>query len=190
MIRVAIVDDHPALRAGLRTVLLLEPGFVFAGENDGDEDLWRMLERSRANVVVLDYHLPGSDGLQLCREIKQRRPELKVLLYSAYASPALALPALAAGADGLLGKGAEARELFEALRRVYRGDRTIPAPPRALLEEVHRRLQPGDTALLSLLLEGCDDREVAQALQLDARTVDQSIRRLLSQLRVEVPATP
>jgi len=189
MIRIAIVDDHPALRAGLRTVIMLEPGFVFAGDNPGDDRLWTMLSRSRANVVVLDYHLPSRDGLQLCREIKQRMPELKVLLYSAYASPALALPALVAGADGLLGKGAEAGELFETLRLVHRGERPIEPPPRALMEDVHRRLAPEDRTLLAMLLEGCDEQEVAAALRIDARAVDQSIRRLLSELRVDVPAT-
>ena len=92
MIRIAIVDDHPALRAGLRTVIDAEPGLVFAGESNGQEEsLWPLLRRTRPDLVLLDYHLPESDGLQLCYRIKRQITPPKVLVYSAYASPALAL---------------------------------------------------------------------------------------------------
>src|ERR671918_3031462 len=103
MIRVVIVDDHPALRAGLRTVLEAEPGIVVAGETDGDEErLWPLLNHVKPDLVLLDYHLPRGDGLQLCYRIKQQVPAPKVVIFSAYASPTLALPATLAHADGLL----------------------------------------------------------------------------------------
>ena len=73
MIRVVVVDDHPALRAGLQTVLDSEPGIVFAGESSGSEEsVWPICCAARPDLVLLDYHLPRGDGLQLCYRIKQR----------------------------------------------------------------------------------------------------------------------
>ena len=101
MIRVVVIDDHPALRAGLHTVLESEPGIVYAGESDGgEESLWPLLRRVEPDVVLLDYHLPKGDGLQLCYRIKQNIPAPAVIIFSAYASPDLLLPAQLAKADG------------------------------------------------------------------------------------------
>ncbi|MBA3748452.1 MAG: response regulator transcription factor [Solirubrobacterales bacterium] len=93
MIRILIVDDHPAMRAGLTAVLRAEPGFVPLDVATSDSDLWPMLNRTKPDIVVLDYHLPGDDGLVLCRAIKRRLPAPAVLLYSAYADAALTIPA-------------------------------------------------------------------------------------------------
>ncbi|HST42094.1 MAG TPA: response regulator transcription factor, partial [Conexibacter sp.] len=186
MIRVLVVDDHPALRAGLRTVLEMEPGFGFVGESNGDESLWPLLARSSADVLVVDYHLPTGDGLQLCREARRRKPGIRTLLYTAYASPALSLPAAIAGLDGMVRKDAGAAELFDAIRLVHRGERVLPPPPQAVLEEARAQLDPQDQALVGLLVGGCSDAEAAETLSIDLVTVDRAVRQLLSRLHVEV----
>ena len=123
MIRVVVVDDHPALRAGLRTVLDSEPGIVFAGESSGSEEsVWPILRTARPDLVLLDYHLPRGDGLQLCYRIKSEALVRAVIVFSAYAGAELMLPAKLAGADAVLGKGVPARELFEVIRLVNRGE--------------------------------------------------------------------
>lgn len=190
MIRVFIVDDHPALRAGLRTVFELEPGFGYAGESAGDEQLWPLLARSDASVLLADYHLPSGDGLQLCREARRRHPALRTLLYSAYASPALSLPAAVAGIDGMVRKDAGARELFDAIRGVHRGQRLLAAPPQAVLEEARARLDPTEQALVGLLLDGIGEAEAGEVLRLDPAMLDRALRRLLAKLRVDVPVPP
>lgn len=190
MIRVVVVDDHPALRAGLKAVLEIEPGFVFAGDDPGDETLWALLDRARANVAIVDYHLAGGDGLQLGRELRRRHPEVRTLLYTAYASPRLALPAAIAGFDAMVRKDAGAAELFDAIRLVHRGEHILPTPSRAVLEEARERLGPQEQALIGLLSDGCSDAEAADALGLDVVAVDRSVRRLLGKLGVDVPAMP
>src|SRR5690349_21601419 len=98
MIRVVVVDDHPALRAGLRTVLNSEAGIACLGESDGrGETLWPLLERTDPDVVILDYHLPQTNGLVLCHQLKHRPPAPQVILYSAYATPSFVFPATVAG---------------------------------------------------------------------------------------------
>jgi len=190
MIRVFIVDDHPALRAGLRTVFELEPGFGYAGESAGDEQLWPLLARADADVLLVDYHLPSGDGLQLCREARQRHPALRTLLYSAYVSSTLSLPAALAGIDAMVGKDAGARELFDAVRGVSRGERLLAAPPIAVLEEARERLDPTEQALVGILLDGATEAEAGDVLGLDPPTLDHTVRRMLAKLRVDVPELP
>jgi DNA-binding NarL/FixJ family response regulator len=189
MIRVAIVDDHPALRAGLRTVLDAQPNIVFVGESDGaEEDVWPMLNHVRPDVVLLDYHLPRGDGLQLCYRIKLDVPAPKVVIFTAYATPELAVPATLARADAVIPKGAGARDLFAAIRLVHSGERLIPPISAAALEAASSELLGPDRALVGMLLDGASESEIGQTLRVPARDVRHSVQRILSALRLDVPA--
>jgi DNA-binding NarL/FixJ family response regulator len=189
MIRVVVIDDHPALRAGLHTVLDAEPGIVFLGDASGEEEtLWPLLRRTHPDVVLLDYHLPHGDGLQLCHRIKRDVLAPKVLVFSAYAGPALALPAALAGADGVLDKGVPARELFEAIRLVNSGERLVEPVSRAAMEEAEQRLDPEDLPLIGMLLDGASEHEIAHVLRRKPHEIEHSVQRVLSRLRLDVPA--
>ena len=191
MIRVVVVDDHPALRAGLQTVLQSEPGIVYAGQSSGEEEsLWPMLHHVEPSVVLLDYHLPRGDGLELCYRIKQQVPAPAVIMFSAYAGPDLLVPARLAKADALLGKGVGARELFETIRRADSGERQLAEPSAAALQEAYARIPEEDRALVSLLLDGASDTEAARALGREPRDVRRAVDRTLSALRLIVPAVP
>jgi DNA-binding NarL/FixJ family response regulator len=188
MIRVMIVDDHPALRAGLRAVLDAEPGIVFAGESAGDEEsVWPTLNRSRPDLVLLDYHLPRGDGLQLCFRLKHEVPAPRVIVFSAYASPSLALPARLAQADGLLAKDLGARDLFHSIRAVYGGERLIPPVSATVLEEAFERLDPSYHALIGMMLDGATEAEIAGTLDFERREVRHAIHRILHALRLDIP---
>lgn len=189
MIRVLIVDDHPALRAGLRAVLDAEPGIVVAGESAGDEEsLWPAMNHSRPDVLLLDYHLPRGDGLQLCYRVKHEVPAPRVIIFSAYANPNLALPARLAQADGLLAKDVGARDLFHAIRAVYGGERLIPPISGTVLEEAFTRLEPEHHAVIGLLLDGTSEADVAQTLGVERRDVRHAVHRILHALRLDIPA--
>jgi DNA-binding NarL/FixJ family response regulator len=188
MIRVVIVDDHPALRAGLHAVLDAEPGIVFAGESGGDEEsLWPAINRSRPDLILLDYHLPRGDGMQLCYRIKHHVPAPRVIVFSAYASPTLALPARLAQADGLLAKDVGARDLFHAIRAVYGGERLIPPISATVLEEAFERLDPEHHALIGMLLDGTSEADVAETLGFERRDVRNAVHRILHALRLDIP---
>lgn len=188
MIRIVVVDDHPALRAGLHTVLDAEPGFVFVGESSGaEENLWPVLNTSRPDLVLLDYHLPRGDGLQLCYRMKQDVLAPKVVIFTEYAIPALALPAALTRADGLLHKGIGARELFEALRLAHRGAPVMPPIARPMLEESAAALDPDDQALVGMLLDGSTEAEIAKTLRVSTADIRHRVQRILSALRLEVP---
>ena len=188
MIRIAIVDDHPALRAGLNTVLDAEPGLVVAGVATNREQLFPMLRRTAPDVVLLDYHLPDGDGLILCRQIKHLIPAPRVILYSAYTNDRLRLAAIVAGADGALNKSAPAHELFDAVRSVARGERLLEAPRPEILALAGQDLSARDAALLAMLIHGTPTPVAASVVGEQPQTIEARIHRLLRHLRVETPA--
>ena len=189
MIRILLVDDHPALRAGLTAVLRAEPGLVPLGTAASEEELWPALHRTKPDVVVLDYHVPPADGLQLCRRIKRSMPPPRVLLYSAYADASLVIPSMLAGADGVVNKGAPAAELYDAIRTVARGERVIPPLSRELLDDANDRLDSDDLPILGMALDGTPENEIARTLGLSADEMTHRMDRMISTLKVEIPVS-
>ena len=188
MIRILIVDDHPAMRAGLSAVLRAEPSLVPLNAASSVEDLWPTLNRTKPDVVVLDYHLPGDDGLVLCRRIKIQVPPPAVLLYSAYADASLMIPARLAGADGLINKSAPASELYDAIRRVARGEQVLPPISRELLDAAARDLDPEELPILGMTLENTPVSEMATTLGIDAEDVKHRLDRMIKRLKIEISA--
>ena len=126
-VRVVVVDDHAAVRMGLRSAIDSRPPLVCVGVAGDGEQLAPLLYRTRPEVVILDYDLPRANGLELCRRVKADVPAPAVLLYSAYADAALALAGTVAGADGIVHKSAPAREVLEAIQVVAAGGNASPA---------------------------------------------------------------
>jgi DNA-binding NarL/FixJ family response regulator len=161
----------------------------FVGGSDGaEEHVWPMLNLVRPDVLLLDYHLPRGDGLQVCYRIKQDVPAPRVIIFTAYASPTLALPATLARADGVLSKGVGARDLFHMLRLVYAGEQVLPPISAKVLEEASEDLLGDDRALVGMLLDGASEADVAQTLRVPTRDVRHSVQRILRALRLDVPA--
>jgi DNA-binding NarL/FixJ family response regulator len=190
MIRLLIVDDHHAMRAGLETVLDEAAGLAVVGAAAGEHDLWPLLHRTRPDVVLMDYHLPGTDGLVLCRRIKREPPPVpRVLIYSAYVVEELAIPAFLAGADGLVHKGAPAHEVFEAIRAFAQGQHTLPLIDTAALGDAARQLGPADRPILPMMLDGALPREIAETLGISVAALEARIERIIASLRVAVPGS-
>jgi DNA-binding NarL/FixJ family response regulator len=188
MIRMLLVDDHPALRTGLTAVLRAEPGLVPLGTAASEDELWPALNRTKPDVVLLDYHLPPADGLVLCRRIKRTMPPPRVLLYSAYADASLVIPALLAGADGVVNKGAPAGELYDAIRTVARGEQVMPPITRELLDAAQSRLDDEDVPVLMMALDGTSEAEIARTIGVTTDEMAHRLDRMISRLKVEVPA--
>ncbi len=180
-IRVVVVDDHALIRIGLQSAIEAEPGLACVAVASGADELQAL--RARADVVVLDYHLPRVNGLELCRRIKTAGLARAVLLYSAYADPALVVPALVAGADGIVHKGAPARELLTAIRDVARGARRLPPLSPALLDAAGTELDPDDLPILGMLVAGTARREIAVTLQLATGELEQRVDAMIARLR-------
>jgi DNA-binding NarL/FixJ family response regulator len=190
MIRVAIVDDHPAVRLGLHSALRSEPGLVPVGSAADAAELAPLLYRSRPDIVLLDYNLPDIDGLTVCRQIKAEVQAPAVLLYSAFADESMTIPAIVAGADGILDKGVPARDLFAAIREVIGGGEALPPVSPEQLRLAGAALEEADLPILGMLVDRTPTREIADTLRLDQATVKRRIARMLEHLTASVRTAP
>ena len=187
MTRVAIVDPQPAVRAGLGMLLRGEPGLVPVGAAAGVAEAHDLVAREHPDVVLLDQHLRGGDGLGLCRRLKAEPQPPRVVLYTALPDEEVELLARVVGADGLVDKAAPPGELFEAIRRVARGAVALPPLTRAQLDAAAHRVDPDDLALLAMLVDRASVADVAATLHIDRRRVAKRIERVIGRLRSAAP---
>jgi DNA-binding NarL/FixJ family response regulator len=164
---VLLVDDHPAVRHGIRQLISDQPDMVTIAERGRASPETIAIARW-ADVAVIDYHLGDRDGLWLTRQIKQRPSPPPVLIYSAFADTALVIAAIVAGADGLLSKTTLADELTIAIRRLAHGRQYFPAIPRSISDALCSRLQAGDQTIFSMLIHGVPPAEINSRLELSA----------------------
>jgi len=182
VIGVLIVDDHPAVRAGLVALLRREPGIVPVAAVPGAREALTHVERSRPDVALLDYALAAGDGIVLCHELKTRSRPPGVLLYSAFADDRLVVASRAAGADGVVSKGSPADELFAAIRAAASG--RFPAPPasRGAFSMAGARLEPADLPIFGMLSERVPRAEISEVLGLSEQELDSRTRHILARL--------
>jgi DNA-binding NarL/FixJ family response regulator len=166
MIRVAVLDDHPAVRAGVQAILARQPDLIAVGCAATEEQVWPLLRRTRPDVVVLDVHHPGRDGLALCLEIKRRILAPGVVLYPAWTPDALIVAGAVAGADAVVAKSDSTGALLEAIRGVARATRTLPPISRQMRVGAAARLDPADHAILAMRLAGDSAADIGAVLGL------------------------
>lgn len=181
--RLLIVDDHAAVRAGLVALLRAEPGFVVTGVARAVSEALFKCRHAAPDVALVDYHLPDGDGLELCRELKRLPRAPGVMVYSAFADSEVALSALLAGADGLLDKASPANELFEGLRAVARGHSVMPAVEREARATLASQLDRQDLPILSMVIDQTDAGDMAEVLGIGEEELDQRPTRMLERLK-------
>ena len=162
-----VVDDHPAVREGVRAMLDATPGLRCTGLAADAAQAQVRVQETRPDVVVLDHHLPDGDGVSLCLQLKTGLPGLAVVLYSAFADEHLAVLATVAGADALVAKSADPDELPAATLAAAAGQAAPPAPSPAALEAAGARLDPDDLPILGMLLHKTPPAEIAHTLGTD-----------------------
>jgi DNA-binding NarL/FixJ family response regulator len=183
MLRIALLDDHPAVLAGLRRLIDSEPDMTVAAIAANAADLARELDGLRPDVLILDHDLSRDDGLAHCRRIKSRPDPPAVIIYSAYAGPVLTLAARAALADGIVDKSAPVRTLLIAIRRVADGEDVMAPIPRDVFESAVGRLDDDDLPVFAMLLDREPLDSIAEALRTDRADVNRRAQRIVRRLR-------
>jgi DNA-binding NarL/FixJ family response regulator len=163
-IKLAIVDDHPAVRAGLTALLGSEPGITLTGAVAGARSAVSLIQKKPADLVVLDYHLPDEDGITLCLRLKNEEHPPQVLIYSGFADDQLAIRATVAGADTVLSKSADPDELLLAVHAIAAGEARPPRPSPEALQRAGSRLDPEDVPVLGMLAHRIPPPEIAETL--------------------------
>jgi DNA-binding NarL/FixJ family response regulator len=183
MIRVAVVDDHYAIRLGLNAALASQPDMEPVGAVSSAAELTPLLYRTAPDVVILDYRLPDEDGLSVCLRIKADAVAPALLLHSAFADDWLTVPAILAGADGVLHKGSTGTQLADAIRTIAAGRPYLPAVAPDVLAASGETLAPEDRPILGMLIHGTPRHEIARTLRLDPSDLRGRLARMLDALR-------
>jgi DNA-binding NarL/FixJ family response regulator len=188
--RILIVDDHPITRDGLRTALSLTDDVEVVGEAASGEEAIEAVEDSKPDVIFMDVRMPGMNGIQATKVIRERHPETKVILFTVDESRASISEAIQAGVSGYLLKDVGVGELVNAARLAMQGKAVIhPALTQAFIEEVRlvdrkpeAPLSPREIEILQQVAYGSTTKEVADALGISFHTVKTHLERIFEKL--------
>lgn len=194
MIRVVLAEDHTIVRQGLRSILEQQPGIEVIAEAENGREAVRIAEQLKPDVVVMDFSMPELNGLEATRQIKQRVPEVKVLILTRHTNREYVKSILRAGASGYMIKKSAADELILAIQSVYRGDSFLdPSISRIVIDgylhpsEGENQAQeliitPRQREVLQLIAEGHPNREISSILHISVKTVDNHRANLMDKL--------
>ncbi len=191
-LKVLLVDDHEVVRAGLRALIDAQPDMTVVGEAGTAEEGVRHVGFDSPDVVVLDVRLLGGSGVEACREIRSRFPQVKVLMLTSFADEEALMAAILAGASGYVLKRVKTGDLIEDIRRVGAGESLLDPE---MTERLFDRLRngPKDDPLLSKLTnqeltvvehiaEGKTNKQIADEMFLAEKTVKNYVSSLLTKM--------
>ena len=196
MLRILIVDDHEVVRLGLRTLLSRNPEFVVVDEAGSVEEALEKTRQHRPDIVVMDIRLPGQNGVEGCRLIKNAFPNIHVIILTSYAEDELLFEAISAGATGYVLKQVGGDDLVRAIQRIGQGEAMLdPAVTQRVLERVRQAARQEQAAaftdlteqelrVLGLVAEGRTNKEIARTLFLGEGTVRNYVSSILSKLNL------
>ncbi|HEY2670390.1 MAG TPA: response regulator transcription factor [Rugosimonospora sp.] len=189
-IRVLVVDDHPVVRQGLRTFLDLQDDITVVGEAADGAGCVAAADELDPDVVLLDLRMPGSDGVDALRGLRERGRRARVLVITSFPEPAAVLPAVRAGAAGYVYKDVDPPALAAAIRAVHAGHVLLhPEVARLLAAGQERpggaRLTARERDVLAEIARGRSNREIARGLGVSEKTVKTHVSAVLAKLGVQ-----
>jgi DNA-binding NarL/FixJ family response regulator len=198
-IRIVVADDHPVVRFGVRNMLQSEPGFEVVGEaEDGDDAITQTLELE-PDILLLDLLMPRLPGLEAMRAIMTKSPRVKIVLLTSTISPQQIIEALQIGARGIVLKDSVVGDLGNALRAVLGGDywiggervanlvkalQELMAKAAAVPERKTYGLTPRELEVVTCIVEGCSNRDIAKQFSISEETVKRHLSNVFDKTGV------
>lgn len=191
-IRVFLLDDHEVVRRGLKDLLEQDGDIEVVGESGLAQEATRRIPALKPHVAVLDGRLPDGSGIDVCRDIRSRHPEIAVLILTSYDDEEDLFSAIMAGAAGYVLKQIRGNDLVESVRRVAAGQSMLdPAVTQQVLDRLRRGpeddkalapLTAQERRILELIGEGMTNRQIGEAMSLAEKTVKNYVSSVLSKL--------
>ena len=190
-----LLDDHEIVRRGVADLLGTEPDLDVVGEAGTAAEALARVPAVRPDVAVLDVRLPDGDGVSVCRELRSRMPDLKVIMLTSYSDDEALFEAIMAGASGYLLKQILGQDLVTAVHTVAAGGSLLdPTATTAVLERLRRDAEPAgplarlseqERTVLELIGEGLTNRQIGERMFLAEKTVKNYVSHLLAKLGLE-----
>ncbi|MDZ7678819.1 MAG: response regulator transcription factor [Acidimicrobiales bacterium] len=193
--RVFLLDDHEIVRRGLRELLEASGQFEVVGEAGTAEEALSRIPATRPEVAVLDVRLPDGDGVEVCREVRSKHPEIACLMLTSYSDDEALFEAIMAGAAGYLLKQVKGNDLIEAIQSVAAGQSLLdPTLTQKVLERIRTgvvedertaQLTEQELRIFELIGEGLTNRQIAEQVHLAEKTVKNYVSNLLMKLGMD-----
>jgi two-component system invasion response regulator UvrY len=194
MIRLLIGDDHAVVRKGMKQILAETRDIVVADEAGNGREVLDKVRKDDFDMVLLDISMPGRDGLEVLKELKNLRPKLPVLMLSMYPEEQYAVRSLRSGASGYLTKDSAPDELIAAIRKVSSGGKYVSVSLAEKLahklgagEErpLHEELSDREYQVMCMIASGKTVKEIGEQLSLSVKTVSTYRSRILAKMRMK-----
>lgn len=196
-IRVMLVDDHEVVRKGLAALIEAEADLEVVGEASDGPEAVNLARIYQPDVVVMDVRMPGGGGVEACRELRDRQPDLQVIMLTSYSDDEALFNSIMAGAAGFVLKQIRGEDLVHAVRTVAAGQSLLdPGVTKRVLERLRRakvddkdpklsRLSAQEERILDMVAQGRTNREIAESIHLSDKTVKNYVSSILGKLEVQ-----
>jgi two-component system, NarL family, invasion response regulator UvrY len=195
--KIIIVDDHELIREGIKKVAAKESDIEVTGEASNSVELFELLDKHEADIVLLDISLPGRSGIDIITDIKIKAPDTKILILTMHPEDRFAVQALKAGASGYITKNNASKSLVSALRKISDGRKYISSNLAEQLaselelnyeKPLHESLSTREFEVMRLIVEGKAVRDIAEILSISANTVASYRSRILEKMKMKTNA--
>src|SRR6266581_5135837 len=195
-LRILLVDDHPLVRSGLRALLSSMPEMIVVGEATTGEEAITQAAELQPDIILMDLHMPGLNGIEATRRILQASPRIGILVLTMLEDDASVFAAMRAGARGYLLKGADQEDVLRAIGAAAHGEAIFSPPIARRLMQYFANMQPilppnvfpdlteREREILGMIARGKSNAEIAEELVLSPKTVSNHVSNIFSKLQV------
>lgn len=195
-LRIMLVDDHEVVRRGLRSLIEAEPDMEVVGEASSGKEAVRLAPVYKPRIVVMDIRMPEGGGVEACRELRDRNPDIQVIVLTSFSDDEALFNSIMAGAAGFVLKQIRGGDLVEAIRAVGVGKSLLdPGVTKRVLERLRKakfdekdpklaRLTPQEERILEFVAGGLTNRQIAERIKLSDKTVKNYVSNILQKLEV------
>ena len=193
-ISVCIVEDMEEVRNGLAGIINMTEGFKVVQSFTNAEDALAKLPKLSPDIVVMDIHLPGMNGIECIKQVRKKNPQIQFMMFTVYENSDTVFEALEAGATGYLLKNSSPAKIIESLRELYNGGSPMNAEiAKKLVTRFQKQvavnndynLTPKEKQVLEMMAKGYLYKEIANELNNTVNTIKQHIRNIYEKLHVQ-----
>lgn len=193
-IKIVLVDDHRMFRDGVKSVLSDEENIEIIGEFGHAKDLYELLNSQQPDLIITDISMPDISGIEIAKYVSENYPKIKLLILSMHSNEEFITKSLSVGAHGYLPKDTSMNELLEAINTIYRGDNyfnknisdtILKSIINKSKEENGKTLTKREKEIISLVVDGFSNKEIADKLCISIRTVDSHKNNIMQKLSLK-----